>query len=47
MVFNFTDNYQFTTRLSLKDNNIEIVDKMKISEQLLPINYPGMKIVKQ
>ena len=30
MVFNFTDNYQFTTRLSLKDNNIEIVDKMKI-----------------
>ena len=30
MLFNFTDNYQFTTRLDLKGSNIEIVDKMKI-----------------
>ena len=30
MIFNFTDNYKFTTRLQLKGNNIEIVDKMKI-----------------
>ena len=30
MIFNFTDNYRFTTRLQLKGNNIEIVDKMKI-----------------
>ena len=30
MIINFTDNYQFTTRLQLKGENIEIVDKMKI-----------------
>ena len=30
MIFNFTDKYQFTTRLNLKENNIEIVDPMKI-----------------
>ena len=30
MIFNFTDNYQFTTRIDLKGSNIEIVDKMKI-----------------
>ena len=30
MIINFTDNHQFTTRLQLKGDNIEIVDKMKI-----------------
>ena len=30
MLFNFTDNYQFSTRLQLKGQNIDIVDKMKI-----------------
>ena len=30
MLINFTDNYQFTTRLQLKGNTVEIVDKMKI-----------------
>jgi hypothetical protein len=30
MVFNYTDNYKFTTRLQLKGENIEIVNKMKI-----------------
>ena len=30
MIFNFTDKFQFTTRLQLKNENIEIVDKMKI-----------------
>ena len=30
MIFNFTNNFQFSTRLQLKGNNIEIVDKMKI-----------------
>ena len=30
MIFNFTDNYKFTTRLQVKENNVEIVDKMKI-----------------
>ena len=30
MIINFTNNYQFTTRLSLNDSNIEIVDHMKI-----------------
>ena len=30
MIFNFTENYQFTTRLELKGKNIEVVDNMKI-----------------
>ena len=30
LVFNFTENYQFTTRLGLKGKNIEVVDQMKI-----------------
>ena len=30
MIFNLTDNHQFTNRLQLKRENIEIVDKMKI-----------------
>ena len=30
MVFNFTNNHQFTTRLQLKGENIEIVKQMKI-----------------
>ena len=30
MVFNFTENYQFGTRLQLKDENLEIVDRAKL-----------------
>ena len=30
MIVNFTDNYQFHTRLQLKNQNIDIVDRMKI-----------------
>ena len=30
MIINFTDKYQFHTRLQLKGQNIEIVQKMKI-----------------
>ena len=30
MIINFTDNYQFTTRLQLKGENIEVLNKMKI-----------------
>ena len=30
MIFNFTNNFQLSTRLQLKGNNIEIVDKIKI-----------------
>ena len=30
MIFNFTDKFQFATRLQLKDENIQLVDKMKI-----------------
>ena len=30
MLFNFTDKYQFATRLKLKDENINVVNKMKI-----------------
>ena len=30
MIVNFTDNYQFSTRLKLNNENIQIVDKMKL-----------------
>lgn len=30
MIVNFTNNYQFHTRLKLKQENVQIVDKMKI-----------------
>ena len=30
MIFNFTNDYQFTTRLELKGDNIVFVDKVKI-----------------
>ena len=30
MIINYTNNYQFSTRLSLNNMNIEVVDKMKI-----------------
>ena len=30
MIFNFTENFQFATRLQLKGKNIEMVDQMKI-----------------
>jgi hypothetical protein len=30
MIFNFTDKFQFTTRLQLKDKNVEVVDQIKI-----------------
>ena len=30
LIFNFADNYQFSTRLKLKGKNVEVVDKMKI-----------------
>ena len=30
MLFNFTDKYQFSTRLQLKGQNVQIVDQMKI-----------------
>ena len=30
MIINYTDNHQFTTRLQLKGENIEVVDKIKL-----------------
>ena len=30
MIFNYTDNYQFTTQLELKGQNIEMVEQMKV-----------------
>ena len=30
MIINYTNNYQFSTRLSLNNINIEVLDKMKI-----------------
>ena len=30
MIFNFTDNHQFTTRLSVNNQNIDVVDNAKL-----------------
>ena len=30
IIFNYTDNYQFTTRLSINDKNIEVIDSTKL-----------------
>ena len=30
MIFNFTDNYKFTTRLELNSENLEVVEKAKL-----------------
>ena len=30
MIFNFTQKYQFSTSLTLKDDNIQIIDRMKL-----------------
>ena len=30
MIFNFTENFQFTTRLKLKNENIEVIDNTKL-----------------
>ena len=30
MIINFTDNFQFTTRLKLKDENVEVIDSTKL-----------------
>ena len=38
MIFNYTNNYQFTTRLQLKGSNIEIVNQMKILGTLINNN---------
>ena len=35
MIINFTKNYQFSTRLQLKDNNIETVQRTKILGMIL------------
>ena len=30
MIFNYTENFQFTTRLTLKNENVEIIDSTKL-----------------
>ena len=30
MIINFTENFQFTTRMKLKDENIEVIDSTKL-----------------
>ena len=35
MIFNFTENYKFTTRLQLKDENIEIVNSTRLLGTIL------------
>ena len=30
MIFNFTDNYQFSTRTSINNKNIEVLEKTKL-----------------
>ena len=39
LIVNFTNNYQFHTRLQLKGHNIEVVDKMKILGTTLTNNF--------
>ena len=38
MIFNFTDNHKFTTRLQLKGKNVEMVDSMKILGTIVKTN---------
>ena len=38
MLFNFTQNYQFGTRLKLEDENIEIVNEMKLLRTVINSN---------
>ena len=38
MIFNFTDNYQFTTRLSLNKENIEVVTETKLLGTIIQNN---------
>ena len=35
MIFNYTNNYQFTTRLNLNENNIEVLDSTKLLGTLI------------
>ena len=35
MIFNFTENYQFTTRLQLKDENIEVINSTRLLGTIL------------
>ena len=37
MIFNFTDNYKFTTRLQVKENNVEIEDKITLANWYLKV----------
>ena len=30
MIFNYTNNYKFTTRLTINDNNVEVIDSTKL-----------------
>jgi hypothetical protein len=37
MIFNFTDNFQFTTRLKIKEENIDVIDSTKLLQVLAPL----------
>ena len=39
MIFNFTDNYKFTTKLSLNNTNLEIVQKTKLLGVILTDDF--------
>ena len=45
MIFNFTNNYQFTTRLALNKENIEIVRQAKLLGVLITDDLNGMQIL--
>jgi hypothetical protein len=30
MIFNYTNNYKFTTRLTINDNNVEVIDNTRL-----------------
>ena len=35
MIFNFTDNFQFMTRLKLKDENVEVLNSTRLLANIL------------
>ena len=35
MIFNFTDNYKFTTRLQLKNQNVQVINSTKLLGTIL------------
>ena len=43
MIFNFTDNFQFTTRLKLNQKNIEVINRTKLLGTIISNFENGMQ----